>query len=112
MDTTESRTVPPFKDKEKARQGGLKGGAAFRAKMAKAKEDPLFLARDALPGLFNDLLRAAKGSGTWKTLPKEKRLVAILKLIEYGVGRPETMSKAKVDQDVQAQDEQEGLTIA
>lgn len=73
---------------EAGRQGGAIS-AERRKQYAKArKADPLFTIKRNLQGHFKDLEAAARGTGPWKELPLSNRLAALLKVIEYGVGKP------------------------
>lgn len=66
------------------RKGALRSAAIRRAK----RDDPMYGVRAALPSLVTDLIAAAQGRGVWKDLPLDKRLGALLKCIEYGLGKP------------------------
>ncbi|HLE82194.1 MAG TPA: hypothetical protein VJA25_13030 [Dehalococcoidia bacterium] len=91
-----------FSDREKAVAAGKIGGAGRRREAKRRREDPLYNAKKALPGLMDELLKAAKGQGDWKGLTQRERLTALLKAIEYGVGRPTTVDK-QGPKDVQSE---------
>jgi len=80
---------PPFLDRERAAAAGRKGAA----QREKNRADPRWAVKRQLGGLFSELLRAAKGEGSWKELPPAGRLQALLKAIEYGVGKPIGLDK-------------------
>lgn len=64
---------------------------------------------------MRELLNASKGEGKWKDLPVNLRLQALLKCIEYGVGRPvsldRTASALSSNGDGGAKEEVAGLTF-
>lgn len=111
--TVAEEVLRTFTDREKAAAAGRKGGAVTAEKRRRAKTDPLFAVRQELPGLMQELLAAARGTGRWDDLPSTSRLQALQKCIEYGIGRPESVTKtttpAKSDEEDAAPTQ--GLTI-
>jgi hypothetical protein len=78
---------------ETARAAGKKSAAIRAAEKKLQQQDPLHAVKKALPSAFEDLLKAAKGEGAWKELSARERLQALLKVIEYGVGRSISLDK-------------------
>lgn len=72
----------------RAVSGGHASAEVRRKKAESRKTDPLFDIKANLPKNFKDLQAAASGTGAWKQLPLQSRLAALLKVIEYGVGKP------------------------
>lgn len=98
-------------DSNTARQGQAKSAAVRRYR----KRDPLTPVRRALPELFKELLAAARGVGAWKDLPAEKRLAALTKAIEYGIGRPisvDKLTKPEEPDDGEGPESASGIVIA
>jgi general stress protein YciG len=113
------------KDREAAREAGRRGGLR-RQELARLKrEDPEAWARETFAaeraGLSNLLLDAAYGRGTFAgdiecqecgahvsipLLPPEKRLGAVVKAMEYAIGRPTPRKDAEP-----ATPEEGGLSI-
>lgn len=105
---------------------------AVRAKAEKTRRDNARLRREApvnairqdiiraVPDLGKLLVAAAKGEAPYDTLPVTDRLKALFKALEYGVGRPEAISKVPLDpgktgeepEDDEEAPEPEGLTFA
>lgn len=81
--------IPLEQRQEWGRKGGLKSAEARRAN----RDDPLSSIKRNLHAHFEELERAAKGTGAWKDLPLQQRLTALLKVIEYGLGRPVGVDK-------------------
>lgn len=73
---------------EQQRAAGIKGAAATKATYKRRREDPLYDVKRRLPQLFGDLLKAANGLPPYHDLSDKDRLGALLKAIEYGVGKP------------------------
>lgn len=85
--------VPHF-TKENAKELGLKGATnRWHGEDLGKGEDPLAYVRRQLPRLMRDLINAAMGRGKYHDLPSDKRLAALLKAIEYGVGKPIGLDK-------------------
>lgn len=72
---------------------------AVKDKAAARKANPALVVTEALPGLFGDLLRAARGEAPFETLPPDKRLAALFKAIEYGAGKPVASDKQRPPSD-------------
>jgi hypothetical protein len=66
---------------------------ARAAKLAARKKDPLLVVRDGLAESLQELVEASRGKGHWKDLPAQSRLTALLKVIEYGVGKSVSLDK-------------------
>lgn len=101
-------------DKESAREAGRKGGAVGRETRAKKAADPLWDVKKALPDLFGDLLKAARGQAPFHDLPPDKRLAALFKVLEYGAGKPVSLDKTTPDTKLPEDDGREppgSLTI-
>ena len=102
-------------------------------KAERRRTDPSFAVREALPDLFSDLLQAARGQGKWggyvisacdkcaderrvaiPALMPDKRLSALFKALEYGMGRPIALDKQGMKPDHVEEEEvreTEGLAI-
>lgn len=103
---------------------------AVRAKAEKTRRDNARMRREspvqairqdivnAVPDLGRMLVAAAKGEKPFETLSPQDRLKALFRALEYGVGRPEAISKVGADPKGEKPDEdedeteQEGLTFA
>jgi len=85
--------VPKLWTSETAAIAGRKGRASQLARAAARKSDPVTIVREALPDLFADLLKAARGEAPFHDLPPDKRLAALTKALEYGAGRPIAVDK-------------------
>ena len=86
--------MEPFRfTKENARENQQKGVLARTAKQEARRAAPLLAVQEALPSLFSDLLKAARGEGVWTALPVDKRLAALFKAIEYAAGKPIGLDK-------------------
>lgn len=73
---------------EKGRKGGQRA-AELRKLRAEDPEAYAFMRFELKKGrLTNELLQAALGEGKWKDLPLDKRLTAVMKALEYAVGKP------------------------
>lgn len=73
---------------------GRRGGTAAKTRRIK---DPMKQVRDALPDLLGDLMKAARGLAPFDTLPPDKRLAALFRVIEYGAGKPVGRDKAETN---------------
>jgi hypothetical protein len=75
------------------------------ARAANKEKDPATrateLVRAATPALMGELLKAARGEEEFEGLTPAARLSAIIKALEYGVGRPTAAPKGE-DQDIPA----------
>lgn len=80
-------------DKELASRAGIKSGQVRRAKKLRRQQDPLSVVKESLGDSLEALVAASQGKGTWKDLPVSARLQALMKVIEYGVGKTVTMDK-------------------
>lgn len=87
--------------KEEAIEMGRKGGLAKAAKQkleaAQTEEEKLqaaeLLFKQEAPRMAAELIKAAKGHGDYKNLKPGEKLSAILRALEYGVGKPGTSPK-------------------
>ena len=83
---------PHLFTKETAPEKGRIGGLASAAQRKRRAEDPQKWVQDTLkraqPELVEALLEAAGAKGTWSQLSPEKRLSAVIKALEYALGRP------------------------
>lgn len=79
---------------ETAAEAGRKGRQAQLDAAERRKKDPVSVVREALPELFESLLKAARGLPPFDDLPAEKRLAALTKALEYGAGRPVAVDKS------------------
>lgn len=101
-------------DKESARKAARKGGLARAENMRRKKEEEEARAaalanmsaeekaqaaedrfRDATPDVAERLVQAALGEGEFSTLKPTDRLSAILRVLDYGVGKPTANPKEK-----------------
>ncbi len=97
-------------DKASAADAGKKGAAVAAETKRRKKSDPMFAIKKSLPALMQDLLSAARGAGEWAALPLDKRLGALLKAIEYGLGKPVGVDKQS-PKDVNSDDESSSTLI-
>lgn len=87
-----------FQDSESARKAGAAGNETKRRRKEmtpaqRARED----IQSKVPALLKELLQAAEGKGDFDKLSPAMRLRAIMRALEYGIGRPAPVSgKAKV----------------
>jgi len=79
--------------KERSRKGGLESVRKRREDAKARKTDPLFGVKSRLSKHFVELEKAASGQGDWKDLPLPQRLSALMRVIEYGVGKSITLDK-------------------
>jgi hypothetical protein len=84
---------------EQAREAARKSHEVRRANRQK---DPAVrateLVRTATPDLMGELLKAAKGQDDFADLSPAQRLSAIIKALEYGVGRPTAAPKGEAEE--------------
>ena len=93
---------------EEAAQHASAGGKATARKMQKSPEERAVEAcRTKAPDLMKELLAAAAGTGDFLGIKAETRVSAILRALEYGIGRPAPAVKAKPEVV-----ETTGLTLA
>lgn len=86
----------PLFDTEAAREAGRKSGEARRRKSTlsptqRAEE----AASRAAPDLVKELLDAAQGKGDFEGLNPDLRLKALIRALEYGLGRPTAAAKGQ-----------------
>lgn len=81
-------------DAEAARDAGRKSGEARRRKrdLSPVERAEEAAGRDA-PQLVKELLDAAHGRGSFEGLNADLRLKALIRALEYGLGRPSTTPK-------------------
>lgn len=93
-ETQDVRAAPgtPFTS-ESAAAAGRESARLQRERRAAEQADPALAMTRALPQLFADLLKAAKGEAPFDTLPPDKRLAALFRAIEYGAGKPISRDK-------------------
>ena len=101
--------LTPEEAKELGRKGGL-ASAAARADRAKMKSDVQAKNRfeQAADEMAELLLKAAKAQGRFKDISPDKQVAAILKSLEYGVGRPRQADPVSPEE----KEEQAGLAFA
>lgn len=87
---------------DQRRAAGRKGAARTAEIKRQRKADPLWGIKTRLPDHFRELELAATGKGAWKDLPLPQRLSALLKVIEYGVGKSIGLDKM-APKDVQSE---------
>lgn len=75
------------------REWGRKGGKQRAMNKARRRADPMYAIKEELPGAFAQLVAASKGMGRWKELSVKDQLMALLKVVEYGVGKSITLDK-------------------
>lgn len=79
------------------RKGGLAKAAKKRLEEAETDEEKLeaaeILFKRESPRMAEELRKAALGHGDFKGLKANERLTAILRCLEYGVGKPGTAAK-------------------
>lgn len=88
--------------------------AEARARNAELrKTDPLGLLRESAGDLLADLLKAARGQPPFTNLPPDKRLAALLRALEYSVGRPAPLRRPPevAENADEAAEAEEGLSI-
>lgn len=81
----------PFFTAENAAENGRKGGLTSSIARSKRK-GPEWLTKQA-ETMVVELVNAAEGKGKWKALPIDKQFAALLKVLEYGFGKPATAKK-------------------
>ena len=81
--------------REQMAKGGRRSGEVRREKSARRREDPLFVVEESLGESLQELVKASRGQGEWKDLPASARLQALLRVIEYGVGKTVTVDKMR-----------------
>lgn len=93
--SADSETGPSPDWAEMGRRGGQKSAETRRRQRDMSPDER---ARDAIardvPGLINELLDAAHGRGDFEGLDQKTRLAAVVKAMEYGVGRPTVVRAA------------------
>ena len=103
--------APHLFTKENAAEKGRIGGLAAAEKRRLRREEPeTFVAltlEESRPQLVKALLDAALARGEWDLLPLEKRLSAVVKALEYAVGKPTAAEK-----ETSEKAEEVGLTIS
>ena len=78
----------PF-DSETATEAGKQGGiASGRSRSQSPEERAIAAVKRKAPDLMKDLLAAALGQAPFEQLKPETRVGALLRALEYGVGKP------------------------
>lgn len=99
----------PEEARENARKGGLaKGENAKRRATMSPEERALEAIGGKLDKLSKELLDAALGEGDFEDLKKETRVAAILRAMEWRLGKPATVKPTPKDQPEQ----DDGLAIS
>ena len=97
-------------DPESAKAASEKAAEVRAERAAQRRADPLFLLREKSADLVADLLKAATGQAPYASLPADKRLAALLRALEYGIGRPAPRREPPKPDDEDEKSE-EGLSI-
>ncbi len=74
----------------------------------------MFAIKEALPDAFRDLIAASRGQGRWKDLAIKDQLAALLKVMEYGMGKAITLDKMRPSdaaEDGNAVEEADGISL-
>lgn len=86
---------------EEAREYAASGGKAKAARQSFQRKSPEEKARELLarraPELAEELLKAARGEDPYDELPEKDRLAALIRALEWGLGRPATRKPEKPD---------------
>lgn len=99
--------MPAF-DSETAAEAGKASGEARRRLRKTPMDRAMEAAGRAAPQLLDDLLAAAKGEGVFADLPSKLRLTALMRALEYALGRPTVAAPKATDPDVP---EDQGIRI-
>lgn len=100
--------------REEAAEQGRRGAQIAKERRRQLEEDPLGFVSSApiQADLVGMLISAARGVGSFRDLSPDKRLSAILKLLEYSVGKPGTAAKGSPsEQPLATPESTEGITI-
>lgn len=100
-------------DQEAAKAASLAAAEARTRNAEARKADPLHQVRESAGELVADLLKAARGQHPFTSLPPDKRLAALLRALEYGIGRPAPLRRpSEVAENADEADKvEEGLSI-
>jgi len=107
-------TTPFTKEnaKELGRQGGL-ASAETRRKQRRLSEDVRArrVFERASPDMADEIVKAAKGEAPYEELPVDERVKLMLKVIEFGIGRPGAGPKREAASPQEAQADGAGFSI-
>ena len=99
--------MPEWTPAEAAALASKGGKARARQLKLSPEERAVEAVRSKAPDLMRELLAAAMGAGDFEGIKAETRVSAILRALEYGIGRPAPAVKAKPEVV-----ETTGLTLA